>query len=389
MEEIRLRLDPDRQRKASQYARIRRGLWAFDRALSLGYLSLWVALGWGIQARVSIPELISRLIPSLTIPWWGTMLLIAALMGGPITLITLPLSYYRGFRLPHRFGQSTHSLQGWITDQLKGLLLSLIVGIPLLIGLFLLLRNFPNTWWVWAGAAFTLVTTVLAALAPLLILPLFFNPQPLREEYQELEDRLLKLARSADTRVRGVYKLDMSRRTKSANAALMGIGRTRRILLGDTLLEEFEPVEIETILAHEIAHHVHGDIPRGILVQGAMNLLGFFLVHQLLSWIAPKMSFAGSGDPALLPLLSLVFTLGGLASMPLSNAYSRWRERLADSFALDLTGKAQAFADAMTRLANQNLAQADPPAWDELLFYSHPSLRKRLDYADKWAEANI
>jgi STE24 endopeptidase len=250
-----------------------------------------------------------------------------------------------------------------------------------------MLRTFPDTWWIWASAAFTLVTTALATLAPVLILPLFFDPEPLGEEYEDLEARLIELAKSADTQVQGVYKLDMSRRTKSANAGLMGMGNTRRILLGDTLLEKFEPNEIEIILAHEIAHHVHGDIPRGILVQGAMNFLGLFLVHELLRWIGPHMAFAGFGDPALLPLLGLTFSLGGLALMPLSNAYSRWRERRADSFALHLTQKAEAFADAMTRLANQNLAQADPPTWEELLFYSHPPLRKRLDMAQRWAKS--
>lgn len=388
MHEIRQQLDPQRQETARQYARIRRGLWALDRALSIAYLGLWVALGWGIQARATLPELIHSAVPTLILPWWGTLLLIAALAAIPIGLITLPLSYYRGFRLPHRFDQSTQTMKGWISDQLKGLLLSLLLGIPLLTGLFYLLRHFPHTWWIWTGAAFTLVTTVLATIAPVLILPLFFKPEPLGDEYADLRDRLMELAESANTEVRGVYKLDMSRRTKSANAALMGLGGTRRILLGDTLLEEFEPAEIETILAHEMGHHVHGDIPRGILVQGGMTLLGFFLVHQLLRLIVPKMGFTGFGDPGILPLLSLIFSLGGLALMPLSNAYSRWRERRADTFALDLTQKAGAFADAMTRLANQNLAQADPPAWEELLFYSHPSLRKRLDQAERWAKAN-
>lgn len=388
MHEIRQQLDPQRQETARQYARIRRGLWALDRALSIAYLGLWVALGWGIQARATLPELIHSAVPTLILPWWGTLLLIAALAAIPIGLITLPLSYYRGFRLPHRFDQSTQTMKGWISDQLKGLLLSLLLGIPLLTGLFYLLRHFPHTWWIWTGAAFTLVTTVLATIAPVLILPLFFKPEPLGDEYADLRDRLMELAESANTEVRGVYKLDMSRRTKSANAALMGLGGTRRILLGDTLLEEFEPAEIETILAHEMGHHVHGDIPRGILVQGGMTLLGFFLVHQLLRLIVPKMGFTGFSDPAILPLLSLIFSLGGLALMPLSNAYSRWRERRADTFALDLTQKAGAFADAMTRLANQNLAQADPPAWEELLFYSHPSLRKRLDQAERWAKAN-
>lgn len=382
------RLDPERQEKARRYARLRRRVWGLDRLLQLSYLGLWIALGWGVGLRAALPRLIAATGLPFALPWWGALLLIALILSGPIALLTFPLSYYRGYHLPHRFGQSTQSLAGWIGDLLKGLLISTLLGAPLLLALFLLLRELPSTWWFWAALGFTLFSTVLATLAPILILPLFFNPEPLGEEYETLKARLLQLARSAGTHVRGVYKIDMSRRTKSANAALAGMGGTRRILLGDTLLDEFTPPEIETILAHEIAHHVHGDIPRGILLQGGLNFLGFYLLDLVLRWSVPAMGFNGIGDPAALPLLSLVSSLGGLLLMPLSNAYSRWRESLADSFALDLTREPATFSAAMTRLANQNLAPADPPSWEVALFYSHPPLSARIRRAHNWATVN-
>jgi STE24 endopeptidase len=180
----------------------------------------------------------------------------------------------------------------------------------------------------------------------------------------------------------------MSRRTKAANAALTGMGTTRRILLGDTLLQEFTPPEIETILAHEIAHHVHRDIPLGIITQGGLTFLSFYALNLILRGSLPVMGFTGLGDPATLPLLGLAFSLGGLLLMPLSNAYSRWRESLADSFALDLTENPAAFSSAMTRLANQNLSQADPPAWEVALFYSHPPLRARVGMAHTWSQTH-
>jgi STE24 endopeptidase len=382
-------LDPRRQEQARQYARARRRLWALDSLLQLSYLGLWVAFGWGVELRSSFPRLVTAAGLSFALPWWTSLLLIALIMAAPIALLTLPLTFCSGYRLPHRFGQSTQPLAGWFADLLKGLLLSTLLGAPLLLALFLLLRELPSTWWLWAALGFTLFSTVLATLAPVLILPLFFKPEPLGEGYSTLTERLLQLARSSNTEVRGVYRIDMSRRTKSANAALVGMGATRRILLGDTLLDEFTYPEIETILAHEIGHHVHGDIPRGILLQGGINFLGFYLASEILRWAMPSMGFDAIGDPAILPLLSLVLSLGGLLLMPLSNAYSRWRESLADSFALDLTRESSAFSDAMTRLANQNLAVADPPAWETALFYSHPPLRKRVQMAHDWGHPQV
>ncbi len=388
MHENAPRLDAQRQEKARKYARARRRLWALDQVIQLTYLALWVALGWGLGLRSDLNRMPHGTSLSFTLPWWGALLLIAIVMAAPIALLTLPLSYYRSYRLPHLFGQSTQSLAGWLGDMLKGLMLSVLLGVPLLLALYLLLRELPGTWWLWAAAGFTLFSAALATLAPVLILPLFFKPEPLGEEYESLRERLLQLARSAGTQVRGVYKIDMSRRTRSANAALVGLGSTRRILLGDTLLEEFTPPEIETILAHEIAHHVHGDIPLGILGQGGLTFLSFYLLNLILRWSLPVMGFTGGGDPATLPLLGLAFSLGGLLMMPLSNAYSRWRERLADTFALDLTEKPAAFSSAMTRLANQNLAQLDPPTWEVALFYSHPPLRARLEMAHDWGQTN-
>ncbi len=311
------------------------------------------------------------------------MLLTGAAIGLPYSLATAPLSYYRGFILPHRYDLSTQSLGEWLIDQLKGMAVSLALGIPLLIGLYAVIRAAPETWWLLAAGLYTLVTVVLAALAPVLLLPIFFNLTPLDDQYEELRQRLLRLARSASTKVEGVFEIDMSRRTKAANAALTGLGRTRRILLGDTLLEEFDAEEIETILAHELAHHVHGDIPLSIAIQSALNFLSFYLLFLGFQALVPALQLGGQADPAGLPLVALLLGAFGLVTMPLSNAYSRWRERLADEYALNLTRKPQAFVDAMTRLANQNLAEADPEPWLVWLLYSHPPLQERISRAQQ------
>lgn len=228
---------------------------------------------------------------------------------------------------------------------------------------------------------------VFARIGPVLIAPLFNRYTPLGEEHADLAKRLTRLAERAGARVEGVYTFDMSRRTKAANAALTGIGASRRIILGDTLLEEFSPDEIETVLAHELGHHVHKDIPAGILINSALTLGGLYLAARGLEWGAGWFGFAGPADIAALPLLTLLIGCYGLVTLPLGNAYSRWRERRADQYALQLTSNGQAYASALIRLANQNLAEADPEPWVELLLYSHPAIRRRVAMA--LAAANI
>ncbi|MFP3855353.1 MAG: M48 family metallopeptidase [Anaerolineales bacterium] len=373
MTEEEIQLDPEKQEQARNYARIRRRLMAFEMLLSTVYLILWLAVGWHRQIQPVLEGWFGA-----GIPWWLRLLLTAAVIGLPYAVITAPISYYSGFVLPHRFDLSTQSLQDWLIDQIKGMAVSLALGLPLLVGLYAVIRNAPETWWLWAAGLYTLVTAVLAALAPVLLLPIFFNVEPLSEDYETLRQRLIRLARSASTKIEGVFEIDMSRRTKAANAALTGLGKTRRILLGDTLLEEFSEDEIETILAHELAHHVHGDIPLSIAVQSLLNFVSFLVLYLGFRALLPMLGLTSQADPAGLPLVALLLGAFALVTMPLTNAYSRWRERLADEYALNLTRKPKAFASAMTQLANQNLAEADPEAWVVWLLYSHPPLKERI-----------
>ena len=366
-------LDPERQQQARAYARIQRTLSFVDMAFGLVYLILWLAFGWSLALK-------TRLL-SFTENEWLLVAGFSIIFGGILVVLNLPLSFYEGFVLPHRFGQSTQNLRGWIVDQVKAGVISAILGLLLLEIIYAVLRAYPAAWWLWAAGILLLFNVILANLAPVLLFPLFYKFQPLGEQYADLEARLLQLAAKVKTKVRGVYKFDMSQRTKAANAALTGLGNTRRIILGDTLLGEFTTDEIEVVLAHELGHQVHKDIPIGILIQSAITLLGFYLASLGLSRGASAMGFSSPADIAALPLLGLIFGAYGLVTMPLTNAYMRWRERKADEFALQTTGDGPAFASAMTRLANQNLAQVDPPGWEEFLFHSHPALRKRIAMA--------
>ena len=366
-------LDSERQKKAKVYARIHRRLLLVDILLGGAYALAWLVFGWSAALRDALF--------TLTTNAWLLVLLFGAVFGGLYYLIDLPLSYFSGFILPHRFDLSTQTLTGWLSDQVKSLLVGAVLGGLVLEVVYAVLRAAPETWWLWAAGLSLLFSVVLANLAPVLIMPLFYKLAPLGDDRADLAQRLVRLADRAGAQVRGVFKFDMSRRTRAANAALMGLGNTRRIVLGDTLLSEFTDDEIETVLAHELGHHVNKDIPLGILFESAATLVGLYLASLGLAWGAAAFAFDGVADIAALPLFALVMGAYGLITMPLGNAFSRWHERRADAYAVQATGNGDAFASALARLANQNLSEADPEAWVEFLLYSHPALSKRIAMA--------
>jgi STE24 endopeptidase len=371
-----LNLDPEKQESAKRYARIRRRMYVLDIALGGLYLLWWLVSGTSILLEGSISE--------LNIGWAAELLLVAFLIFLPWTILFLPMDFYSGYILPHRFGLSTQDIRGWLTDLIKSFGVSILLGVPLLVGLYALIRIFPETWWLWAVIAYTVVGTVLTILTPVLLLPLFYKLEPLGEAYHELVERLLLLADRARATAQGVYTIDMSRRTRAANAALVGMGKTRRILLGDTLIESFTTDEIESVLAHELGHHVHRDIPLSILTQSGLNLIVFFVGAKTLEWIAFSLGIPYVYNPALLPALVLVFSIVGFLTMPIGNAFSRWRETMADDFALCMTQNPSAFVNAMTRLANQNLAEVSPERWIVFLLHSHPPLEDRIARAKQF-----
>lgn len=374
-------LDPEKQKQAKEYARIRRRLWLVDTAIGGVYALAWLFFGWSIALREWLTTFTTNewiIVPAFTI-----------VFGGIYAIINVPLGYYSGYILPHRYGQSNQTLKDWIIDQIKGLAVAAPLSLILLELLYLALRVTGDMWWLWAAGGMLVFSVLLSNLAPILIMPLFNKYVPLGDENKELADRLLALAQRAHTKVSGVFKFDMSKRTNSANAALTGIGNTRRIVLGDTLINEFSTDEIETVLAHELGHHVHRDIPLFIAFSAVSTTVGLYLASLGLNWAIDYFGFTGIADIAALPALMLVLGAFGLVTMPLDNAVSRWREEMADDYALQVTGKNEAFASAFTRLANQNLGEVDPEKWVVFIFYSHPPLGERIEKAQTWKAVRI
>lgn len=392
--------DPARRERARTYARIRRRLFVLDLALSTGALLVFQLSGLSIQLREALSNALASwlvgtpfLVPLVLLTGpegWATLPGLAALVTADVAVLVLasailflPLAWYSGFVLPHRYDLSVQSVRSWISDYVKGTLLGVVQAAIMAVPVYALLYYAPRWWWLWASLCGVLFGIVLANLAPVLIVPLFYKLQPLPDG--DLRQRLVALAAAAGTRVRGVFVMDMSRRTRTANAALMGIGNTRRIVLGDTLWQRFSPAEIGAVLAHELGHHVHGDLWRSIALDAGLTLVSLWLADVVLRALVGLLGLAGIADVAGLPLLLLVTGALVVLVMPVTNGYSRAREAAADRFAVRATGDALAWMGALRKLADQNLSEVDPPRWVEWLLYSHPSIRHRLEAAAREA----
>ena len=300
-----------------------------------------------------------------------------------LQIVEFPFAFYQGHLLEHHYGLSTQTTRHWLTDHVKGVALGLVLAVAGTSVMYFALREFPDNWWWISAAVFALATIGLARAAPVLLLPLFYKFKPL--DRPALVDRLMSLAARARTDVVGVFEWVLSGHTRKANAALAGMGRTRRILLSDTLLADYSEDEIEVILAHELAHHVHRDLWRGIAVQSVILVGGFFVAGLILRAAARPLELRGMSDPAGLPLLLLCGGIWSFLALPLANAMSRAQERAADRYALAATQNVDAFVTAMKRLSQQNLAEEYPSPVVRWLFYSHPPIRERIDAARAFA----
>lgn len=315
-------------------------------------------------------------------PRWLQVAELFLALSAALRLAAAPLTWLAGYRLPRRFGLLHQPLWRWAFEHLKAVALS---GLLTFLGAEVIyaLLGVTAWWWLWGAAAFFAGGTLLAMVVPLWIVPLFYRLTPLSDA--GLRERLLALAARVGVPVVGVWVVDQSRRSRTANAALTGLGRTRRILLFDTLLDGFIPDQVEAILAHELAHQVHGDVRRALLVQGALTLATFWVADRLLRIGSAWASLDGPADPAGLPLFALILIGLGLMALPLANGYSRRVERRADDFALSVTRNPKAFIDAMERLAELNLAERRPHAMKEFFLFSHPSIERRIARARRFA----
>jgi STE24 endopeptidase len=363
--------------KTRRYNRIRRWLGISDFLVGFAFLIVLLVTGWSGSLRDIAWRMGFQNYSAAVFMYLLLLMLISKTLGSGFDVY--------GFRLERRYQLSTQKLRSWFWDEVKGFLVGLLMGTIVVELLYFTIRQWPQNWWLLAWALFMVLFIVLAQLAPVVLFPIFYKFEPLENE--ELRRRLVVLSERAGTRVRGVYRWKLSEKTKKANAALTGLGVTRRIILADTLLDSYTDDEIEAVLAHELGHHVHRHILKSIFVQAGITLFGFWAANWALHYAIDRhlFDFVQISDFADLPLLALVATVLSFLLMPALNAYSRFNERQADRYAFESIASVTPFISSMNKLADQNLAERTPSKWIEWLFHSHPSISRRLQAAAEWA----
>src|SRR3984885_14948604 len=368
---------PEDSPEARRYNRLHRRLGVADFIIGSAFMVVLLATGWTDWLR---DLALRRGFQNYTLAvflYLFFLLLISKVLG-------LGLDYY-GFRLERKFQLSTQKAGSWLWDEVKGFLVGLVLAGIVVELLYFMIRQSPQHWWLITWALFMGLFILLAQLAPVVLFPIFYKFEPLDNE--DLRRRLVVLGERAGTRVRGVYRWKLSEKSKKANAALTGLGATRRIILADTLLDNFAPDEIEAVLAHELGHHVHQHIFKSILVQAGITLFGFWIANFVLHYAVDHHMLEELSDFANLPLLALTATALSLVLMPALNAYSRYNERQADRYAFESIASVEPFISSMNKLALQNLAERTPSKWVEVFFHSHPAISKRVAAAEAWARA--
>jgi STE24 endopeptidase len=365
--------------KSTRYQRLKRQAGIISLVWGVVLLAGLVASG----AHVALRDAAESAVPAALGSWRSTAIVFAyvAALSMANEIVMLPLGFYSGFILERRYDLSNETLPGWLRDQAKSLILGVVLGGAAAAAIYWCIRRSPESWWVSAGVLFTVLIVGLTNVAPVLLLPIFYTVKPLDRD--ALRTRLLALAERAGARVLGAYEWGLGGKTRKANAALAGLGATRRILVSDTMLAEYSDDEIEVVLAHEIAHHVHGDIWKGIAFESALIVAGFYLASRALTALRGVAGLRSVDDVAGLPLLLLAAGVVSVMMVPAAHAMSRAFERRADRFALQLTQNPVAFISAMRRLGAQNLAEEHPSRLVQWLFYSHPPIGDRIAVAQQ------
>ena len=357
-----------RPRRAKIYNRTRLTLGIVSTTVSLLYLVLLVTSG--------ASRTLEQWANGMTSNAYGAVLLFGLAAGAGQLVLSLPLGFASGYIIEHRYSLSNQTFARWMIEQLKGL----AIGIPLAAGGILVVYAFllrsGDLWWVPTGIVITLFAVVMARLAPIILFPLFYTFTPLADG--QLKERITRLCNATGVMFRGIFTFNLSKNTKKANAGFTGIGKARRIILGDTLIDGFTEEEIETVFAHELGHYVHHHILTGMITGTVATFLGLFVASRLYLWSLHEAGFASPTNLAALPLLVIWLSLFGLASSPIGNILSRRRERQADRYAVQTTHNPDAYVSALRKLADMNLADPDPHPLIEFFFYSHPSIEHRV-----------
>jgi len=363
-------INPQLQRKALLYERKKDILNVSELLISGAYLFVFSVSGLsssvsGIAVRFPMPVAI----------------IVYTLFFIPLALSLFPISFTRDYVIEKRFGLSSQSLKSWFFDQVKGFFIGIGFGYPLLLLLFFLFAHTPRCWWIFGVCGGFLFQLFIVIIFPVLLLPLFFKQTPIEDD--ELINSITMLFEKAYMKIEGIYSFNLSSKTKKENAVLTGLWKTRRILLADTLLEKRKLEEILTVLAHELGHHIKRHMIKLALLGLCTSFILFFTLNRCMM-LFPGFPENLQDTLSLFPLFILFLGIFSFPIRMITNAYSRTKEREADSVAIELTGNRDAFINLMAGLASSNLAVAYPKKFKIILSYSHPPIGKRIEFAQNY-----
>lgn len=358
--------------KSKKYNNIKLGVGIGKGILSFILILLFVYLNYSVELEAAIRINIQN--------DYLVLLIYTFVIGLASSVLFFPINFYTGFILEHKYELSNQTFAKWMFENFKGSLVAGAIGIPLLLAFYFFLNLFGTIWWLPFAVLMFILSVVLAQIVPIIILPIFYKVSPLEDE--QLKERIVRLAKEVGMKVENVFSFDMSKNTKKANAAFTGLGKTKRIILGDTLLEGYSHDEIETVIAHELGHYKYKHIVKNIIIGTIFSFITLFIIAKLYELSLPWFDFSHITQIAALPILTLWGMLIGLIQTPISNLISRKYEYEADEYAVNSTKNASAFKQTLQKLSDQNLGDENPNPFVEWFFYSHPSIKNRIAAID-------
>lgn len=337
--------------------------------ISFVLLYLFIVLGFSLALQ--------NYIQTFTENTYLVFMIFVFVIGIFSSVLFMPINIYTDFYLEHKYNLSNQTIFKYFLENLKSMLVGLVIGIPILLLFFYVVNQFGDLWWLVFASAMFLISVVLSQIFPILIMPIYYKIIPLEDE--ELKTRITNLSKGAGIKVENVFSFDMSKNTKKANAAFTGLGKTKRIILGDTLLNDYSKDEIETVIAHEIGHYKHKHIIKNLIFGTISSFLTFFIISIIYKISLGWFDFERITQIAALPLLSLWAMIIGLIQSPIGNILSRKYEFEADRYAIESTLKPESFIRTLNKLTDQNLGDKEPHPFVEWFFYSHPSIKNRVN----------
>lgn len=366
-------MDENRKLLAKKYHKTKLTVGIIEGVISFIILLLFVVLGYSKKLEQFVYQFTSN--PYLALLYFGLIIGIIS------SVLSFPADYIFGFRLEHKFSLSNLTFAGWIKEKAKGAIVGGIIAAPIAFLFYWLISSYEN-WWFYLGLIVFGYSVLLAKIAPVLIFPLFYKFKPIENE--SLNNKLIELCNRVGFKVKGVFSFNMSKTTKKANAAFTGMGKTKRIILGDTLLESFTEDEIETVFAHELGHYKKGHIKKNIFFSIFTTFFGLFIMSQAYNYFLPMLGFKHPYEIGALPLLALIAGVWSFFTSPIGAALSRKFEYEADRFAIDTTKDFASFKSTMEKLTDQNLSDDEPNKLVEFWTHSHPSVKRRVEAAEEY-----